>query len=416
MPSDRPILSKRDTAPSGPTALDGIRVIDFTRVLAGPFATQILGDLGADIIKIENPRGGDDTRAVRRQDGLGAETPMFMALNRSKRSIAIDLTVAEGRAVVLDLIATADILVENFTGRVMRRFGLDYAKLKERFPRLIYCSISGYGRAGANADAAGYDSPVSAEAGVTALNAIAGGSPVLGGIPFTDITTALNATIAILAALHARARTGEGQHVDVALFDSALANLSYQGCEYLMTGHEPPLFPQQLPGPRGLFETADGSIVVTCSSDKMFRALCLDVLERPDLLEDARFAVLTERMRHGAALLTELRTIFASRARDDWSRRCKQAGIPCGPVRSVGEALTSREAMERELVFGLPHPVAGLAPAIAQPFRLSATPCRYETPPLLGEHTQAILSELPGYDAAYIAALVGSGAVVCGAA
>ncbi|MET0239499.1 MAG: CoA transferase [Sphingobium sp.] len=411
MPASAPVLPSLPAISAVPGALSGIRVVDFTRVLAGPFGTQILGDLGADVIKIENPKGGDDTRAIRRQEALGGEAPMFLSLNRSKRSVAVDLTREEGRQVVLDLLATADILVENFTGRVMRRFGLDYASLKERFPRLIYCSVSGYGRTGSNADAAGYDAPVAAEAGLTAMNAFAGGSPVLGAIAYTDITTALNATIAILAALHARGHTGEGQHVDVAMFDSALANLSFQGAEYLATGREPPLYRPQLPGPRGLFATADGDIVITCSSDKMFRAFCLEVIERPDLLEDPRFAVLTERMRNGEPLLAELRGVLLQQPRSYWSERCKRAGIPCGPVRSAGEALMSAEATERGLVFGLPHAIAGTAPAIAQPFRLSETPCQYASPPMLGQHTHAVLSALPGYDDARIAALEASGAI-----
>lgn len=396
---------------AGRAPLEGIRVVDFTRVLAGPFGTQILGDLGAEVIKIENPASGDDTRSVRPVESLGGETPMFLSLNRSKRSVAVDLGTEEGRQVVLDLIGTADVLVENFSGKVMRRFGLDYASLRERFPRLIYCSISGYGRSGANADAAGYDSPVSAEAGVVAVNAYAGGTPVLGAIPYTDTTTALNAAIGILAALHARGQSGSGQHVDVAMFDSALANLSFQGMEFLATGREPALYQPQIPGPRGLFETADGSIVITCGNDKMFQALCRSVLDRPEWLEDERFATIPARMRNAEAFLAEIGAVFRTETRATWSKRCKHAGIPCGPVRTPGEALLSEEAADRELVFGLPHPTAGVAPVIAQPFRFSETPCRYDVPPLLGQHTREVLRSLPGYDDARIDALATSGAI-----
>jgi len=411
MTEQRPELPSPPARPDVCAPLDGVRVVDFTRVLAGPFGTQILSDLGAEVIKIENPASGDDTRSVRPIESLGGETVMFLSLNRGKRSVAIDLSLEEGRQVVLDLLATVDVLVENFSGKVMRRFALDYASLRERFPRLIYCSISGYGRSGANADAAGYDSPVSAEAGVVAVNAHEGGTPVLGAIPYTDTTTALNAAIGILAALHARGQSGQGQHVDVAMFDSALANLSFQGAEYLATGREPALWRAQIPGPRGLFEASDGSIVITCGNDKMFQALCRNVVDRPEWLEDERFATIPARMRNAEEFLAEIGSLFRTQTRATWSERCKRAGIPCAPVRTPGEALLSAEAADRELVFGLPHATAGVAPVIAQPFRFSETPCRYEPPPLLGQHTREVLRSLPGYDDERIEALARNGAI-----
>jgi len=411
MPSLVQSLPGPPAASSSPGPLSGLRVIDFTRVLAGPFATQILGDLGAEVIKVENPEGGDDTRSIRRNPELGGETAFFMSLNRSKQSVTIDLKSEAGRAVVLDLIATADVLVENFTGSVMRRFGLDYASLAARFPKLIYCSVSGYGRTGRNADAAGYDSPLSAEAGALALNAYAGGKPVLGGIPYTDITTALNAAIGILAAVQARHASGKGQHVDVAMFDSTLANLSYTAADYLTTGAETVLYERQLAGPRGQFDTSDGEITITCSKDKMFRALCEHVVERPDWLQDPRFATLPERMRNSAAFLAALGPVFRTQPSAYWSERCKRAGIPCGEVRTPGEALFSAEASERGLVFGLPHPTAGIAPAIAQPFRFSETPCQYGTPPVLGQHTREVLQDQLGYSDERVAELMATGAI-----
>jgi formyl-CoA transferase len=397
-----PSLSIRQTAPSAPRPLDGVRVVDFTRVLAGPFGTQILGDLGADVIKIENPAGGDDTRALGPQPALAGQSPMFLSLNRSKRSVALDLKSDAGRQVALDLIAQADVLVENFTGAVMRRLRLDYPSVKDMFPNLIYCSVSGYGRSGAYADAAGYDSPLSAEAGVLSLNAYAGLPPVLGGIPYTDVTTALNATIGILAALRARDLTGRGQHVDIAMFDTALANLSFKGCEYLATGRDPALSTVQAATPRGIFETSDGAIVITCGGDRMFRALCLEVVGRPDWLQDPRFATSADRMRNGEAFLAEMGDLFRTQPSQVWSERCKRAGIPCGPVRTPGEALTSAEAQEHGLAFGLAHPAYGVAPAIAQPVRFSDTPCAYGAPPVLGEHTREVLRSIAGYDEAQI--------------
>lgn len=412
MPKSPPQLSQHHRDASALPPLHGVRVLDFTRVLAGPFATQILGDLGAEVIKIENPKGGDDTRLQGREASLGGETAFFMSLNRSKRSIAIDLKSEQGRQVVLDLIGTVDVLVENFSGAVMRGFGLDYTSLRGRFPNLIYCSVSGYGRSGRNADAAGFDSPLSAEAGILSLNAYRGSAPVLGGTPFTDITTAMNAAIGVLAALQARARDGGGQHIDVAMFDTALANLSFRGCEFLATGKEPALGVDQSAGPRGRFDTADGQIVITCGSDKMFAMLCREVVERPDWLEDKRFASMRERVsQNSEAFLEEIRAIFRREPSAIWSARCKRAGIPCGMVRTPGEALLSEEATERGLVFGIPHPTAGLAPAIAQPYRFSETPCRYDAPPLLGEHTHDVLTELLGYDSTKIAALASTGAI-----
>jgi formyl-CoA transferase len=238
---------------------------------------------------------------------------------------------------------------------------------------------------------------------------------VLGAIAYTDTTTALNAAIGILAALHARTRDGRGQHVDVAMFDSALANLSFQGGEFLATGREPSLYTPQVAGPRGVFETSDGSIVITCGNDKMFQALCLQVLDRPDWLADPRFATIPARMRNAEAFLAEIGALFRTQTRAVWSERCKRAGVACGPVRSAGEALLSAEAADRELVFGLPHPIAGVAPVIAQPFRFSETPCRYVAPPLLGQHTREVLRSLPGYDDERIDDLAARGAIRVGA-
>jgi crotonobetainyl-CoA:carnitine CoA-transferase CaiB-like acyl-CoA transferase len=415
MPTPASELPIRHQQPSAAAPLVGLRVVDFTRVLAGPFATQILGDLGAEVIKIENPEGGDDTRSIRPNPALGGESAFFMSLNRSKQSVAIDLKSEAGREIVLELIGTADVLVENFTGAVMRRFALDYASLRERFPKLIYCSVSGYGRTGRNADAAGYDSPLSAEAGALAMNAYAGGKPVLSGIPYTDISTALNATIGILAALQARARDGKGQHVDIAMFDSTLANLSYVGCGFLTSGREDALYDRQSAGPRGQFDTADGEITISCGREKMFRALCQHVVERPEWLDDPRYNTLRERLRNADAFLQEICAIFKTQPSEYWSERCKRAGIPCGTVRTPGEALLSPEAAERNLVFALPHPTAGVAPVISQPFQFSETPCHYEAPPTLGQHTQHVLQELLGYDEARITALAASGAIALGA-
>lgn len=411
MAEERPGFALYERAAGAAPPLAGVRVIDFTRVVAGPFGTQILADLGAEVIKIENPVSGDDTRTIGVGAKLGGESAFYLSMNRGKKSVAVDLKSEAGRQVVFDLLETADIMVENFTGVVMRRFGLDYASLAERFPRLVYCSVSGYGRSGPNADAAGYDSPVTAEAGALGLIRYSGEAPVLGSIPYTDLSTGLNATIAILAALRARDRDGLGQHVDVAMFDTALANLSFKAAEFMASDEEPALGNAQGPLPRGLFATADGSIVITCAGDKMFRALCLEVVDRPQWLEDPRYATMRERMRNGDTFIAEISAIFTGASSETWSRLCKAAKIPCGAVRSVGEAVTSDDAVTRGAVFDLPHPTAGRVPAIGQPYRLSRTPCDYRAAPLLGEHTHEALSALPGYDRTRIAALATAGAI-----
>ena len=395
----------------GKAALTGIRVIDFSRMLSGPFGTQILGDLGAEVIKVEDPGKGDDTRIAPANPALGGESYFYLSINRNKKSVAMDMRSEEGRAVVLDLIGTADVLVENFTTKVMKRFGLDYASIRERFPRLIYCSISGYGRTGSHADAAGFDSVVAAEAGVHSLNSLPDSKPVLGAVPYTDTTAGMNAAIGILAALHARNSTGKGQHVDIAMYDTALANLSYKGYEFLASGKDPMLTPRQNPGPRGEFDTADGSIVITTHNDKAFGNLA-QACGHPEWLEDERFSSVMGRMRNGEALLDLFRPVIASQTSAYWSDRFKAVAIPCGVVRSPGEALTCDYTQEMNLVHALPHPTAGSVPSITHPYRLSETPgIAPVAAPLLGQHTSEVLHDLLGYDEEKIAALAGSGSI-----
>jgi len=410
---DRLPERRRDpAAPGGPLA--GLRVLDFTRALSGPQATMVLGDFGADVIKVEMPGHGDESRQSQPQFLIGGESAFFLSLNRNKRSIAIDLNSAEGKAVILDLLATCDVLVENFTSRVMRRAGLDYASLKDRFPRLIYCAISAYGRTGSLAEAAGFDSPVGAEAGVLRLNSREGEEPAIGGTTWTDLTTGLNGAIAILVALQARARTGRGQMVEAAMYDSALANLSFRAYEHLVSGEEPRAIPLQprLGIPRGQFATSDGAIVITGGSDRMFKAFAAKVIDRPDWAEDPRLATAAQRSAHADELLGTINAILAGQTSRHWSARCKAAGVPCGVLRDVGEALAAPETAEREMLYRVAHPTAGHMPVLANPARLHDTPQVTATPaPLLGEHGREILGEVLGYDEARIAALAASGAV-----
>jgi len=407
-------LRERDPANPGFMALDNIRVLDFTRALAGPQATQVLGDFGADIIKVEMPGKGDDSRMSLPQHRIGGESAFFLALNRNKRSIAVDINSDAGREIILDLLETCDVLVENFTSRVMRRIGLDYASLKERFPRLIYCSVSAYGRTGSLSEAAGFDTPVSAEAGLCRLNSRPGEAPTIGGTPWTDLTTGLNAAIAILIALQARNRTGMGQMVEAAMYDTALSNLTFRGYECLVSGAEPRAIPvQALRGiPRGQFATQDGVLVITAGGDKMFRAFATQVIDKPEWAEDPRLATDNGRAGHAEELLGAINAILQGQPSAYWSQRCKAAGVPCGIMKEVGEALLSPETAEREMVYRVPHPTAGAVPVIANPARLWGTPQETAAaPPLLGQHTREILAELAGYDEARVSALIEQGVI-----
>ena len=407
-------LRERDPANPGFMALDNMRVLDFTRALAGPQATQVLGDFGADIIKVEMPGKGDDSRMSLPQHRIGGESAFFLALNRNKRSIAVDINSDAGREIILDLLETCDVLVENFTSRVMRRIGLDYASLKERFPRLIYCSVSAYGRTGSLSEAAGFDTPVSAEAGLCRLNSRPGEAPTIGGTPWTDLTTGLNAAIAILIALQARNRTGMGQMVEAAMYDTALSNLTFRGYECLVSGAEPRAIPvQALRGiPRGQFATQDGVLVITAGGDKMFRAFATQVIDKPEWAEDPRLATDNGRAGHAEELLGAINAILQGQPSAYWSQRCKAAGVPCGIMKEVGEALLSPETAEREMVYRVPHPTAGAVPVIANPARLWGTPQETAAaPPLLGQHTREILAELAGYDEARVSALIEQGVI-----
>lgn len=391
----RPSLESRKKPVGGDVAaLAGLKVVDFSRVLAGPFSSQILGDFGAEIIKIEQTITGDDTRHLLPEPKLGDESFFYLSLNRNKRSIALDLSTEEGRQVALDLIADADVVLENYTTRVMQKFELDYASLKDRFPRLIYCSISAFGRRGRLANAAGYDSAISVEAGVAALNATEDETPMASGVPFIDITTALNATIGILIALRARDATGRGQWIESALYDNAIADLSYKGYGFLVNGVSPVSMGRKpkfgVPG--GQFQCSDGLIWFTCTGQKMFGNLCRQVLDRPELFDDPRFATVLDRNAHFDAIFAIVQEVFKTNKRAHWSDLLKRAGLPCGEIRSVGEALMSRETEERDMIYEIDHPTAGPIPMIATPIKMTGTPAALPSaPPLLGEHTNEIL-------------------------
>ena len=407
----RPKLPDRAPRTKGaPTALDGLLVVDFTRVVAGPACTQTLADFGAEVIKIENPDGGDDTRHYEHAD-LAGESAAFVSLNRNKRGIALDLTKPEGCDVARELIARADIVVENFSSGVMKKYGIDYASVAPANPRLVYCSISAYGRQGPFASRPGFDPITQAESGFMSLNGFPDGPPVRTGPPAVDLLTGMSACNAILLALAARDRLGRGQHVEVALFDIAVAMTQFYGMAYLMTGVNPS---RQGNSPNGspsvgVYEASDAPFYIACANDRLYRRLVIEVLGRPDLAS-GEFGDRRSRTANKERLRAILTGIFVQDIRENWVTKMKAANIPVGYLRTVEEAFNSPEVRERHRVSQIPHPAAGSIPNIESPINLALTPVVDPVAaPLLGEHTREVLRKTLGYDDARITALSEAG-------
>lgn len=408
----RPQLPDRTPRTKGaPTALDGLLVVDFTRVVAGPACTQTLADFGAEVIKIENPDGGDDTRHYEHAD-LAGESAAFVSLNRNKRGIALDLANPRGCDVARELISRADVVVENFSSGVMKKYGLDYASVVSGNPRLIYCSISAYGRQGPFASRPGFDPITQAESGFMSLNGFPDGPPVRTGPPAVDLLTGMSACNAILLALVARDRLGRGQHVEVALFDTAVAMTQFYGMAYLMTGVNPS---RQGNSPNGspsvgVYEASDAPFYIACANDRLYRRLVIEVLGRPDLAS-GEFGDRRSRTANKEKLRAILTGIFVQDIRESWVVRMKSANIPVGYLRTVEEAFNSPEVVERHRVSQIPHPAAGSVPNIESPILLGLTPVVDPVAaPLLGEHTKEVLRKTLGYDDARISALSQAGA------
>lgn len=376
------------------TPLEGIKVLDLSRILAGPWCTQTLADLGAEVWKIEAPGAGDDTRGWMPPE-LDGESTYFMCCNRSKKSVAVDLKTEEGQAAVRRLAEEADVLVENFRLGALERYGLGADALVALNPRLIYCSISGYGRTGARATEAGYDFVMQAESGLMSITGEPDGSPMKLGVAITDIVTGMNATQAILAALIARGRTGRGQHLDIALFDSAVAILANLGTGVLNTGQDSARFGNAHPTvvPYQLFDTADGTIALAVGNDSQFREFCTGVIGRPELAEDPRYRRNRDRVLNRGTLIPLLAQSFLTRTTRDWIERLHGAGVPAGQVRSVAEVLNAPEVLDRGLVVEAPDDRHGVVRLIRSPLRFSDTPVRAPAaPPRLGEHTEEVLA------------------------
>ena len=394
-------------------ALKGIRVIDFSRIVAGPHCTMCLADLGAEVIKLEDPRAGDDLRYHKPPD-MKCDSPYFLSLNRNKSSVAVNLADPEGKKVVHDLLATADILVENFRTGVMERHGVGYEDLREKFPRLIYCSISGYGREGSQKSRAAYDPVVQAESGQMATNGSIESGPMRTGIAVTDTQTGHFAVQGILAALFARERTDRGQFIEEPLFDVAVSSLSHYGIRYLLDGAELPRVGNgsNAAQPIGVFPAKDGKLIqVTCASERSFVQFAT-ALGRSDLIEDPRFAKNPQRLVNRDELYAIVTETLATDTRDAWVEKMHAEGAPVGPINEMGDALTHPFVQERGLVEHLPHPLVGTVPNIRSPLHMSETPVRpAATPPMHAQHTDEVLRDLLGYDEDKINALKDSKAI-----
>jgi len=391
-----------------PGALSHIRVLDLSRVLAGPWAGQILADLGAEVIKIERPGVGDDTRhwgPPFLKDAQGentSEAAYYLSANRNKQSLTVDFTQAEGQRLVREMVAKADILIENFKVGGLAAYGLDYAALKDLNPKLIYCSITGFGQDGPYAKRAGYDFMIQGLGGLMSLTGRAddeaGAGPVKVGVALTDILTGLYSSAAILAALASRHQTGKGQHIDMALLDVQVACLANQAMNYLTTGVAPRRLGNAHPNivPYQDFPTADGDIILTVGNDGQFRKFC-EVAGLPALAVDPRFSTNQARVAHRAELIPLIRQATVFKTTAEWLAALEQAGVPCGPINDLQQVFADPQVQARGLRVELPHPLAGSVPQVASPIRLSATPVQYRNaPPLLGEHTEQVLQQWLG--------------------
>jgi len=377
-------------------ALDGIRVIDFTRVLAGPYCTMMLGDLGAEVIKIEQPGSGDGTR----QWGppwVGEESAYFLSTNRNKKSMTLNLKHKEGQRLVHELIASADILVENFRPGTTAKLGLDYEKLTAEHPSLIYCSITGYGKNGPYSERSGYDSMIQAQGGILSITGPEDGPPSKVGVAIVDITAGLHATSAILAALYHRKETGEGQHIDIALFDTQVGWLANVAHNYFATGAPPKRYGNAHPNivPYETFSTSNGYLAVAVGTDAQFLRLCTAV-GRTDLGEDTRYRTNADRVEHRDTLVPELQNVFRQHTAGEWIELLLEHRIPVGPVNDIPTVLNDPQVLAREMVQEIEHSSLGVIQQLGPVPKLSRTPARvHKAPPTLGEDTESVLlSEL----------------------
>lgn len=403
------------TSPFPPQPLSGVRILDLSRVLAGPWCTQTLADLGADVIKVERPMrngsGGDDTRGwgppfLKARDGEDtAEAAYYLGTNRNKRSITVDIARPQGQALIRRLAAHCDVFIENFKVGDMARYGLDAPSLQALYPRLVYCSITGFGQTGPYAERAGYDYAIQGIGGLMSVTGerddLPGGGPQKVGVAVADLFTGMYASVAILAALRHRDATGQGQAIDMALLDTQVAMLANLGANFLATGVAPRRAgnAHQNIVPYQVFETSDGHMILAVGNDGQFAKFC-EVAGRPELAADPRFARNTDRVRHRAVLVPLLEEIVRARPKQQWLSALEAAKVPCGAINDLAEVFADPHVQARGMTVPMPHPLADTLRVVASPMKLSGTPVQYRrAPPLLGEHTDEVLAEFGWSDA-----------------
>ncbi len=398
-------------------ALSHLRVLDLTRVLAGPWCTQTLADLGADVIKVERPGLGDDTRHwgppyARDAEGQDStEAAYYLAVNRNKRSVTVDIATPEGQDIIRQLVAHCDVLVENYKVGQLARYGLDHEALKAINPGLVYCSITGFGQTGPYAQRPGYDFIVQGMGGFMSVTGERDGQPGAGpqkaGVAITDLFTGAHATIAILAALAHRDRTGQGQQLDICLLDVQVAMMTNMASNFLTTAKPPQRWGNAHPNivPYQVFKAADGWIIIACGNDGQFRKL-VDVGGEPALADDPRFATNPQRVRNRETLIPLLEPMMLRRSRAEWIAELETTGVPCGPINDLAEVFDNEQVIARGMRVDLPHPTAGQVSVPASALKMGETPVEYRRPPpLLGEHTVSVLQELTGLGESEIATL-----------
>ncbi|MFN7570086.1 MAG: CaiB/BaiF CoA transferase family protein [Betaproteobacteria bacterium] len=404
-------------------ALDHLRILDLTRVLAGPWCTQLLADLGADVIKIERPGAGDDTRhwgPPYLKDAAGHDTTeaaYYLAANRGKRSVTVDIADPQGQALLRKLAAQSDVLIENYKVGQLAKYGLDYAALAAENPRLIYCSVTGFGQTGPYKDRAGYDFIIQGLGGLMSITGERDGAPGAGpqkvGVAVADLMTGMYATVAILAAVAQREKTGRGQYIDMALLDTQVAMLANMNLNYLASGRAPGRAGNAHANivPYQVFAAADGHAIVAVGNDSQFVKFC-EVAGCPQLASDPRFARNADRVRNRELLIPLLEPIVRSRPVAFWAERLEAAGVPCGPINNIAQAFADPQVVARGLRFDLPHPTAGSVPQVASPISMSDSPPAHDrAPPTLGQHTDEVLRELANLTDSDIAALRAQGTI-----
>lgn len=411
-----------DRAPVPPVTgpLAGIKVLDMSRILAGPSATQILGDLGADVVKVEKPGEGDDTRKwgppfVRDADGNEtAESSYYLSCNRNKRSLTLDFTKPEGKALALRLVGQADVLVENYKTGTLAKYGLSYDDLRDAHPRLVYCSLTGFGQTGPYAARAGYDFLVQGMGGIMSLTGEPGGEPMKAGVAIADLMAGIYAAVAILAALRHRDQAGRGQHIDMALLDSQVAWLSNAAQYYLTSGQVTPRYGNGHPTivPYQTFQAADGWIILAVGNDEQFRKFCA-FAGRPELAADERYAKNRARVANRGELVPLLAGIIATKPAAYWLEGLEPLGVPCGPINRLDQVFTDPQVLARDMVVRMPHAAAAEPVAlVGSPLKFSDTPVNYRhAPPTLGQHTGEVLGDWLKLDGAIVEALRAKGVV-----